>query len=182
MNEVLSSTFIDDDKIKKLIHKSCKNKDDILESIKDIKFESDQRFKMNEVYKHLVELDKHIEQCEIEILKRVSPYLNQFIHITEIDGIRILSAIMIISEIDLDMTQFETDKQLACWAGLSPANNESTNKKKSVRINKAGQYLKPLLVQCALATIKNKDSYFAQKYYKIKKRRVIRKPSLRLHA
>ena len=32
----------------------------------------------------------------------------------------------------------------------SPANNESAGKKKSVRINKVGQYLKPVLVQCAL--------------------------------
>lgn len=171
MNEVLSSEIIDDDKIKKLIHKSCKNQDDILNSIKDIKLESDQRFKMNEVSKHLDELNTHIEECEVEILKRAAPYFNQFIHITELDGIKILSAIMIISEIGVDMTQFESDKQLACWAGLSPANNESANKKKSVRINKAGQYLKPLLVQCALAAVKKKDSYFSQKYYRIKKRR-----------
>ena len=57
------------------------------------------------------------------------------------------------------------------WAGLAPANNESANKKKSVRISKAGQYLKPVLVQCALAAIKNPDNYFVIKYNRIKKRR-----------
>lgn len=171
MKEVLTSNIIDDDKIKSLIHKRCKNPDDILNSIKDIKLESDQHFKMTEVSKHIDELNQHIEQCELEILKRASPYFHQFIHITELDGINILSAIMIISEIDVDMTQFESDKQLACWSGLAPANNESANKKKSVRINKAGQYLKPLLVQCALASIKNKNNYFGQKYLRIKKRR-----------
>ena len=51
------------------------------------------------------------------------------------------------------MRQFESDKQLVSWAGLAPANNESANKKKSVRIS---QYLKPLLVQCALGAIKDK--------------------------
>lgn len=171
MNEVLSSDILDDKKIKKLIHKSCKNKDDIIKSIHDIKLESDQKFKMNEVSKHLDELDQHIEECEVEIVKRAAPYFYQFMHITELDGIKMLSAIMIISEIGVDMTQFESDKQLACWAGLAPANNESANKKKSVRINKAGQYLKPLLVQCALAAVKNKNSYFGQKYLRIKKRR-----------
>lgn len=171
MNEVLSSDILDDKKIKKLIHKSCKNKDDIIKSIHDIKLESDQKFKMNEVSKHLDELDQHIEECEVEIVKRAAPYFDQFLHITELDGIKMLSAIMIVSEIGVDMTQFESDKQLACWAGLAPANNESANKKKSVRINKAGQYLKPLLVQCALAAVKNKNSYFGQKYLKIKKRR-----------
>ena len=96
---------------------------------------------------------------------------DQFMHITQLPGINTLSAILIISEIGVDMKQFESDKQLACWAGLAPANNESANKKKSVRISKAGQYLKPLLVQCALGAIKDKDSYFGIKYTRIKKRR-----------
>ena len=54
---------------------------------------------------------------------------------------------------------------------MAPANNESANKKKSVRISKAGQYLKPLMVQCALGAIKDKESYFGIKYTRIKKRR-----------
>ena len=51
-------------------------------------------------------------------------------------------------------------------------NNESAGKKKSVRISHAGQYLKPLLVQCALSAVKSKkEPYFAIKYNRIKKRR-----------
>ena len=86
-------------------------------------------------------------------------------------GISYMSAMTIIGEIGVDMDEFESDKQIACWSGLSPANNESANKKKSVRISKAGVYLKPLLVQCALAAIKSKGSYYQIKYNNIKKRR-----------
>ena len=59
------------------------------------------------------------------------------------------------------------------WAGLTPNNDQSHNKKKSTRITKAGTYLKPLMVQCALAAIKCKGDkgYFAIKYCRIKKRR-----------
>ena len=171
MKEVLSNKTIDEDKITKLIHGRCQNKDKIIESLKSSRIEPDQRFKMAEIQSHMNELDKHIEAVEVEIIKRASKYFDNFLHITEIDGIQLMSTILIISEIGVDMTQFETDKQLCCWAGLSPANNESAGKKKSVRINKAGQYLKPVLVQCALAAIKNKNSYFGQKYTKIKKRR-----------
>lgn len=117
------------------------------------------------------ELQAHIDSCEVEMMKRASSMFDQFMHITEIPGISTLSAILIISEIGVDMTQFESDKQLACWAGLAPDNNESANKKKSVRISKAGQYLKPLLVQCALGAIKDKESYYGIKYTHIKKRR-----------
>ena len=82
------------------------------------------------------------------------------------------SAITIISEIGTDMSQFSGSKRLCCWAGLTPGSNESAGKKKSVRIAKAGDYLKPMMVQCALAAIKSKKQpYFAIKYGRIKKRR-----------
>lgn len=55
---------------------------------------------------------------------------------------------------------------------IAPANNESAGKKKSVRISKAGSYIKPLLVQCALSAIKsNSEPYYRVKYERIKKRR-----------
>lgn len=171
MKEVLESDFIEDEKILKCIHRSCRNKDKILDSIKDSHIESDQRFKMNESMTHMEELQVHINKCEIEMTKRASPMFDQFMHITEIPGINTLSAILIISEIGVDMTQFESDKQLSSWSGLAPENNESANKKKSTRISKAGQYLKPLLVQCALGAIKDKEGYFGIKYSRIKKRR-----------
>lgn len=70
------------------------------------------------------------------------------------------------------MDIFDDAKHLCSWCGLSPSNNESAGKKKSVRIAKAGAYLKPLMVQCALAAIKSKKQpYFAIKYERIKKRR-----------
>lgn len=63
------------------------------------------------------------------MMKRAAPMFDRFMHITQLPGISTLSAILIISEIGVDMKQFESDKQLTCWAGLAPANNESANKK-----------------------------------------------------
>ena len=171
MKEVMKSNVIDDDKILKLVHKNCKNKDKILDSLHGYRIESDQRFKMEKSLDHMEYLDQLIDSCEVELIKRAYPFRRSFQHITQIKGISVLSAILIISEIGIDMSQFRSDKQLVSWAGLSPANNESAGKKKSVRISKAGQYLKPLLVQCALSAIKDKTSYFGRKYSNIKKRR-----------
>ena len=70
------------------------------------------------------------------------------------------------------MTKFGSPKRLCCWAGLTPGNNESAGKKKSVRISRAGVYLKPALVQVAHAAVKDKSSpYYALKYERITKRR-----------
>ena len=70
------------------------------------------------------------------------------------------------------MSVFESDRHLCSWAGLTPANNESASKKKSTRCSKAGQYLKPLLIQCALAAVKSKkEPYFQIKYQRLAKKR-----------
>ena len=48
----------------------------------------------------------------------------------------------------------------------------SSTNNKSTRCSRAGQYLKPLLIQCALAAVKSKkDPYFAIKYQRLAKRR-----------
>ncbi len=89
-----------------------------------------------------------------------------------IPGVDRNSAITIISEIGNDMSQFGSSKRLCCWAGFTPGNNESAGKKKSVRITRAGVYLKPALVQVAHAAVKATDnSYYRLKYEQISKRR-----------
>ncbi|MFR4836235.1 MAG: IS110 family transposase [Catenibacterium sp.] len=171
MKEVLESDIIEDEKILKCIHGSCKNKDKILDSIKHCNIETDQRFKMNESMTHMEELQVHINNCEIEIMKRAAPMFDRFMHITQLPGISTLSAILIISEIGVDMKQFESDKQLACWAGLALQTTKVLIRKNQFVFLKRGQYLKPLLVQCALGAIKDKEGYFGIKYSRIKKRR-----------
>ena len=89
-----------------------------------------------------------------------------------IPGIDRASAITIISEIGTDMTQFNFSERLCCWAGLTPGNNESAGKKKSVRITRAGVYLKPALVQCVHAAVKSTTTpYYKNKCERIAKRR-----------
>lgn len=171
MEEVMNSSSINEKKILSLVHRRCKNKDKILDAIHGCNIESDQMMKLKLCKQHMDNLNEMIASIETEIFKTAVPLFDKFIHITDIKGITPLSAILIISEIGVDMEQFSSSGQLCSWAGLTPANNESANKKKSTRINKAGQYLKPLLVQCALASIKDPDSYYGRKYNTIKKRR-----------
>lgn len=85
---------------------------------------------------------------------------------------RVSAIITIISEIGTDMSQFANSKRLCCWAGLTPGNNGSAGKKKSVRITRADVYLKPALVQVAHAAVKSdKTPYCKIKYERICKRK-----------
>lgn len=70
------------------------------------------------------------------------------------------------------MEAFSSAKHLCSWAGLTPTNNESAGKKKSVRVSKAGCYIKPLLVQCSNAVVKSeKHPEIRNRYLRLKKRR-----------
>ncbi len=173
MDYVLSSEVFDENYCRSLIQKSAKKKSDlIIDSLNGFKIQSDQHFKMKAAKKHMKYLDQSIVATEAELFTRVQPYYPLVKHLAEVPGITELSAALILAEIGVDMTVFEDAKHLTSWAGLTPANNESAGKKKSVRISKSGQYLKPLLVQCALAATKStKETYFARKYLKLKKRR-----------
>lgn len=168
-----TSETIDDKAILKLIKKRATAKsDEIIDAIKGYNIETDQAKKLELARSHLEYLDNMITQTEVELYVRIQPYYEYVELVSTITGITELSAAIILAEIGVNMDIFENAKHLCSWCGLSPANNESANKKKSVRIAKAGAYLKPLMVQCALAAIKSKkEPYFSIKYNRIRKRR-----------
>jgi transposase len=173
MDYLLKNESFDEEKCRHLIDGRVKaNHDDILESIKGFHIYPEQHFKMIHAKDHMDFIDKSISEIETELFLRTRTYDEIMKRISIMSGLTELSAVFIIAEIGVDMSVFDDEKHLASWAGLTPANNESAGKKKSLRCSKAGQYLKPLLVQCALAAIKSKkDPYYAIKYQRLKKRR-----------
>lgn len=172
MDYLLNSDEFDEKKCQKLIKGRAKrNSKAIIDSIKDYEIKPDQALKLTLATSHLDYLEKLISETQVELFIRTKVFKNQIKLITELNGISELSASLVISEIGVDMTVFEDAKHLTSWAGLVPTNNESAGKKKSNKITKAGRYIKPLLVKCALASIKSKDTYFSRKYYVIRKRR-----------
>ena len=118
-------------------------------------------------------LDQHKAELESLILGIAEKYIPQIELLMTVPGINdIFTAIRIISEIGVDMSVFETSKKLCSWAGLTPQNNESANKKKTTRIGKSGAYLKPLLIQIAIASSRSeKHPEIREKYLALKKRR-----------
>jgi len=156
-----------------LLQRSLKKKaDSVLDSIEGYSITPEQKFRMRIVRSHLDYIENAIAQVDSEIDMMVLKYESLISLLCTIPGVDRRSAITIISEIGTDMAQFGSSKRLCCWAGLTPGNNESAGKKKSVRITRAGVYLKPALVQVAHAAVKATDnSYYRLKYEQIAKRR-----------
>jgi transposase len=88
-----------------------------------------------------------------------------------IPGVRPLSATSILSEVGCDMSRFPTAGHLIAWAGLCPGQNESAGKRKSTRLRKGAPWLKTMLVQCAWAAKRKKDSYYRAQFFRLQARR-----------
>lgn len=155
-----------------LLRKNLKSSpEEILKSING-NFDESQSSKMSVCLSHYNAINECIDKIEQQILKLTVKYSTEINLLLTIPGISEISVIFIIAEIGTDMNVFIDDKHLASWAGLTPRCKESAGKKQSVRILKAGQYIKPLLVECALTAIKDKSCpYIKARYESIKKRR-----------
>ena len=156
----------------RLLRSLKKKSESVIESIEGYQMTDAQKYRMRLVHAHMDYITSTISDIDSMIDSLVEPYENAVQLLCTIPGVDRSSAITIISEIGTDMTQFSNSKRLCCWAGLTPGNNESAGKKKSVRITRAGVYLKPALVQVAHAAVKsNKSPYYKAKYERIMKRR-----------
>ncbi len=156
-----------------LLQRSLKKKAPaILEAVEGHEIAPEQKTRIGIVRDHLHYIDKLVERVDDCVEGMVQKHEGSITLLRTIPGVDRSSAITILSEIGIDMAQFGSSKRLCCWAGLTPGNNESAGKKKSVRISRAGVYLKPALVQVAHAAVKDKSStYYAVKYERISKRR-----------
>lgn len=170
---LIESDDFDPEHVISLLHGRMKSKADaIIESIQGYQLSEAQKFRMSMINSHLDFVEESIEKIDAKLDLLVEPFESHIALLCTIPGIKRQSAITIISEIGVDMSLFSSSKKFCCWAGLTPGNNESAGKKKSVRISRAGVYLKPALVQVAHAAVAAKESpYYKNKYERISKRR-----------
>lgn len=174
LNYLLETDVIDADHCVSLLRSSLKKKaSDIVEAINGFNMTVEQKERVRIVQGHFADIDKRIGQIDQIITKLTADYEGTISLLCTIPGIDRRLAITIISEVGTDMTMFGSSKRLCRWAGLTPGNNESAGKKKSVRISRAGVYLKPALVEAAHAAVKATQTspYFRIKYERIMKRR-----------
>ena len=169
INLILSNDTYTSEEILSKVHGSCKaSHEDILSAIDGVTLDTHQKARIEIVKNHMEYVDSLLCKIQKHIDEMIVGYENYIQLLCTIPGV----AITIISEIGVDMSQWSSHHKLASWAGLAPGCNESAGKKKSVKISRAGVYLKPCLVQVAHAAVKDKDyDYYANKFNKISKRR-----------
>ena len=170
---IMNNDNFSDKDIINCLHKHCKSShEDILSSVNGITFTNEQKLRINIIKEHIDYLTNQINLLRDTVNTLVNPFEDYINLLMTIPGIDRNAAITIISEIGVDMSQFSNHYRLTSWAGLAPGCNESAGKKKSVKISRAGVYLKPCLVEVAHCAVKDKtNTYYANKFNKISKRR-----------
>lgn len=156
-----------------LIHGSMKKKLPELALAIDGFITPEQAGKIKVIRQHYEDLESRKAELEALILSLADAYTEELHLLLTVPSFKnIFSAIAVVSEIGVNMDVFPTAKHLCSWAGLTPSNDQSAGKKKSVRVSRAGVYIKPLLVQCATAVVKSeKHPEIRNRYLNLKKRR-----------
>ncbi|CAG4988648.1 hypothetical protein DYBT9275_00760 [Dyadobacter sp. CECT 9275] len=136
------------------------------------------RFMLSLIIQTMHALDELISQLDQQIELCLADKQAELALLQTIPGVSRQSAIGIVSEIGLDMSQFLSDKHLASWAGVCPRNNESAGKVRSARITHGNTYLKTTLIEASWAASHTLNTFLSFKYHKLAQRRGKKKAAM----
>ncbi len=156
------------------VDRRCKTPIEEIQAAVDGAVSPEQAIKLRQCLDHIDELEKHLEEIEREILRLSDRYQDALDLIRTVPGFNKnqMTAIQILSEIGGDMSVFLTAKHLVSWAGCCPRNDQSNKKIKSTRISRAGNYIKPILVQVANGLLRSrKHPEITDRYKRIRSHR-----------
>ena len=120
-------------------------------------------FVLKHIHAHIETLERELADIDAYLMQAMQPYAWAHELLQTIPGIDRIAAALIIIEIGDDMARFGSPRSLACWAALSPGNNESAGKRKSGRTGHGNSIIRFILCECANAARMTKST-LAGKY------------------
>jgi transposase len=142
-----------------------------LERALEGRVEEHHRFLLKLQLHRLEQVDADLRQLDERVDQRLEPYLEQRRRLMKIPGVDRIVATILIAELGVDMSVFQSPAHLAAWAGVSPGNNESAGKSKSSETRKGNVHLKSALVEAATSAARKTGSYLKDKFFRLKARR-----------
>jgi transposase len=119
-------------------------------------------FVLGHIEAHIETLQRELAEIDRYMLAALKPYARAHELLQTIPGIDEIAAALILIEIGEDMTRFGRAQSLACWAALSPGNNESAGKRKSGRTGHGNSVVRCILCECANAARMTKSTLAAK--------------------
>jgi transposase len=128
------------------------------------------RFLLDQHLKTVEQLEATLAAFDARIEAALQPFRDTVKRLTEVAGLSTTAVEIVVAEIGTDMSQFPSAAHLLSWAGLCPRLDESAGKRSSTRVKKGAPWLKPVLVQCAWAAARKKNSYLRAQFLRLKAR------------
>jgi transposase len=119
---------------------------------------------------HLEHLDGAIAALDRRVDEVIDPFARARDRLDTITGVGKRAAETIIAEIGVDMSVFPTASHLASWAGRCPGNNLSGGKRRSGKPTRGNRWLGEVLIECAWAAARSRDTYLAAQYWRLARR------------
>ena len=137
---------------------ALKNKTEALAASLDGELTGRHLFVLKHIHAHIETLEQELADIDAYLMQAMQPYAWAHELLQTIPGIDRIAAALILIEIGEDMTRFGSPRSLACWAALSPGNNESAGKRKSGRTGHGNSIIRFILCECANAARMTKST------------------------
>ncbi len=151
--------------------RKLRNKKAELEEALQGRFDEHHALLASQILAHIDYLDGQIQQVTAAVTARVAPYRAAAELCMTIPGIGAVVADSIVAETGADMSRFPTARHLAAWAGVAPASNESTGKRRAAGSRHGAPWLRRHLIEAAKAASRSRGTYLAAQYRQIAARR-----------
>jgi transposase len=123
------------------------------------------RLLLGKMLSRLETCDKEIAEIYRMTAEGAAEHRPDISRLESIPGIGEQSAIYILAEISTDMSSFKTSGHMAAWAGLAPKDNKSAGKLRHSKTQKANVYLKSILLECAWAAVRTRNTRLSNWYW-----------------
>jgi transposase len=119
---------------------------------------------------HLEHLEGAIAALDRHVGEVIAPFARARDRLDTITGVGKRAAETIIAEIGVDMSVFPTAGHLASWAGRCPGNNRTGGKRRSGKPTRGNRWLGEVLIECAWAAARSRDTYLSAQYWRLARR------------
>jgi transposase len=116
------------------------------------------------------QLERSIAELDAQVDQVLAPFAQARDRLDTIAGVGKRAAECMLAELGVDMSVFPTAAHLASWAGRCPGNNRTGGKCRSGRPTRGNRWLGEVLIECAWAAARSRDSYLSAQYWRLARR------------